>query len=237
MGCMPAASTRSETKLVVASAARGVYAAGTLLWAIEERLVAQPFDPAGGRLSGEAVTLVPAVYQGAGRTPAFWASENALVYAVGGSRERQFRWFDRAGTALQTVGPPGLYGGFDLSPDGSRLAIEVLKDGPDDALDHLDARHGARCVRAAHDAVISTTTILASAPAGDIAFARNTGDSTGIVRVDATGANPTVLLPRGKRAGHLAGRPGRSMAPLSFERAADRDAWQLNPRRRRTPGG
>ena len=74
-----------------------MYAAGTLLWAIEERLVAQPFDPAGGRLTGEAVTLVPAVYQGAGRTPAFWASESALVYAVGGSRERQFRWFDRDG--------------------------------------------------------------------------------------------------------------------------------------------
>ncbi len=140
----------SEARLVVASAARGVYAAGTLLWAIEERLVAQPFDPAGGGLSGEAVTLVPAVYQGAGRTPAFWASENALVYGVGGSRERQFRWFDRAGTALQTVGPPGLYGGFDLSPDGVASGDRSPEGWPGDALDNLDTRHRARCVHAAH---------------------------------------------------------------------------------------
>ena len=218
----------SEARLVVASAARGVYAAGTLLWAIEERLVAQPFDPAGGGLTGEAVTLVPAVYQGAGRTPAFWASESALVYAVGGSRERQFRWFDREGTALQTVGPPGLYGGFDLSPDASQVAIEVLKDGPAtrSTISILDTVRGVSTPLTVGDLNDNDPRF---GPAGDVAFARNTGDSTGIVRVDATGASPTVILPRGKL-------PVIWLEDLAldgsvvFRTSADRDAWQLNAR-------
>jgi hypothetical protein len=217
----------SDTRLVVASSARGVYAAGELLWAIEERLVAQPFDPVGGRLSGEAVTLVPAVYLGAGRTPAFWVSESALVYAVGGSRERQFRWFDRAGTALQTVGPPGLYGGFDLSSDASRIAIEVLKDGPTtrSTISTLDTVRGVFTPLTLGDLNDNDPRF---GPAGDIAFARNTGDTPGIVRVDATGANPTVLLPRGKLPvvwlEDLA-----SDGSIIFRSGADRDAWQLVP--------
>ncbi len=220
--------TASDTKLVVASSGRGVYAAGTLLWAIEERLVAQPFDAANSRLSGESVTLVPAIYQGAGRTPAFWASETALVYSVGGSGERQFRWFDRAGAPLQTVGPAGRYGGFDLSADGSRLAIEVLKDGPAirSTISTLDTLSGVM-------APITTGDLNDNDPrfnsAGDIAFARNTGPAPGIVRVDRTGANPTLLLSRDKRPviwlEDLAA-DGRS---LVFRSSVDRDAWELNP--------
>jgi Tol biopolymer transport system component len=220
--------TASDTKLVVASSARGVYAAGTLLWAIEERLVAQPFDAANSRLSGESVTLVPSIYQGAGRTPAFWASETALVYAVGSSGQRQFRWFDRTGTALQPVGPAGLYGGFDLSADGSRLAIEVMKDGPTirSTISTLDTLTGVM-------APLTTGDLNDNDPrfnsAGDIAFARNTGQAPGIVRVDRTGANPTLLLPRDKRSviwlEDLAA-DGRS---LVFRSSADRDAWELNP--------
>jgi eukaryotic-like serine/threonine-protein kinase len=216
----------SDITLVVPSSARAVYAAGKLLWAIEERLVAQPFDPAGGRLSGEAATLVPAVYLGAGRTPAFWVSESALVYAVGGSRERQFRWFDRAGTALQMVGPPGLYGGFDLSRDATVVAIEVLKDGPTtrSTISMLDTVRGVFTPLTHGDLNDNDPRF---GPAGDIAFARNTGGSTGIVRVDATGANPTVVLPRGKL-------PVVWLEDLAadgsiiFRTAADKDAWRLN---------
>ena len=186
-----------EGTLVVSSAGRGVYAAGELLWTIEDRLVAQPFAPTSGRLEGESRTLVPAVYQGAGRTPAFWASDSALVYAVAGSRERQFRWFDRAGTALQTAGPPGLYGGFDLSPDGSRVVIEVLKDGPAvrSTISSLDTSSGVFTPITSGDLNDNDPRF---GPGGEIAFARNTSDPPGIVRVDSTGAHPTVLLPRDK---------------------------------------
>ena len=219
--------TAPETKLVVASSGRGVYASGTLLWAVEERLVAQPFDAAGSRLTGESVTLVPAIYQGAGRTPAFWASETALVYAVGSSGQRQFRWFDRAGTPLQTVGPSGLYGGFDLSTDGSRLAIEVLKDGPTirSTISTLDAVSGVMAPLTSGDLNDNDPRFNA---AGDIAFARNTGQAPGIVRVDRTGANPTVLLPRDKLPIIWLEDFAADGRSLLFRSSADRDAWELN---------
>ena len=218
----------SETSLIASSAGHGVYAAGELLWAVEERLVAQPFDPASSRLSGESRTLVTAVYQGAGRTPAFWASDTALVYAVGGSRERQLRWFDRAGTSLQAVGPPGLYGGFDLSPDGLRVAVEVLKDGPTtrSTVSTLDTVRGVFTPVTLGDLNDNDPRF---GPGGDIAFARNTGDTPGIVRVDSTGANPTVLLARGKRPVIWLEDWANDGRTLIYRSSADRDAWQLSP--------
>ena len=219
--------TASDTKLVVASSGRGVYAAGMLLWAIEERLVAQPFDAAGGRLSGESVTLVPAIYQGAGRTPAFWASETALVYAVGGSGAASVPLVRSRWHAAPDSGPPGLYGGFDLSADASRLAIEVFKDGPTirSTISTLDTVSGVMAPVTSGDLNDNDPRFNA---AGDIAFARNTGEAPGIVRVDRSGANPTVLLPRDKVPviwlEDLAA-DGRS---LVFRSSADRDAWELN---------
>ncbi len=150
-----------------------------------------------------------------------------MVYAVGGSGQRQFRWFDRGGAPLQTVGPPGLYGGFDLSADASRLAIEVFKDGPTvrSTISTLDTVSGVMAPLTSGDLNDNDPRFNA---AGDIAFARNTGQAPGIVRVDRTGANPTVLLPRDKVPviwlEDLAA-DGRS---LVFRSSADRDAWELN---------
>ena len=225
-GVYTATLAAPEGTLVVSSAGRGVYAAGELLWTIEDRLVAQPFAPASGRLEGESKTLVPTVYQGAGRTPAFWASDSALLYAVSGSRERQFRWFDRAGTALQAAGPPGLYGGFDLSPDGSRVVIEVLKDGPAtrSTISSLDTASGVFTPITSGDLNDNDPRF---GPSGEIAFARNTGDPPGIVRVDSTGAQPTVLLPRDKLPVVWLEDWAPTGGSLVFRSSADRDAWEL----------
>ncbi len=208
---------------MVSSAGRGVYAAGQLLWTIEDRLVAQAFVPASGSLEGESRTLVPAVYQGAGRTPAFWASDSALLYAVAGSRERQFRWFDRVGTALQTAGPPGLYGGFDLSPDGSRVVIEVLKDGPAvrSTISSLDTSSGVFTLITSGDLNDNDPRF---GPGGEIAFARNTSDPPGIVRVDSTGAQSHGAPAARQAPGRLAGGLGRHwrVTRLSFVRGPGR---------------
>ena len=130
---------------VLATPSRAVFAGDHLLWTMEDRLVAQPFDAATLKLSGTPATLVPAVFQGAGRTPAFWVSDGGtLVYAAGdsGSR-RQFRWMSRTGTSLGEVGVAANYASFDLSPDGGRVVAEVRRDGSQPrstlALDRHDA--------------------------------------------------------------------------------------------------
>ena len=57
----------------------------------------------------------------AGRTSPVSAT-GVLAYRSGSTRNSQFAWFDRAGTLLETVGPPGNYRTPDLSPDGQRVA-------------------------------------------------------------------------------------------------------------------
>jgi Tol biopolymer transport system component len=216
-----------EITQILPTASRGVFAGGQLLWSIEERVVAQPFDPTNLRFSGEATTLVPAVYQGAGRTPAFWASDSTLAYAVAGSRERNFRWFDRAGTALESVGAPGLYGSFDLLPDGSRVVIEVMKEGPPTrtTLLMLDTARG----------VITPLTVGEQndndprfGPDGQVMFARNSPNGPGLMQIDKAGANPTILMPRGKLPVLWLEDWAADGRSLIFRSGADRDAWQVS---------
>jgi eukaryotic-like serine/threonine-protein kinase len=216
----------TEITQVLPSASRAVFAGGQLLWSIEERVVAQPFDPASLRLGGESTTLVPAVYQGAGRTPAFWASDSTLAYAVAGSRERNFRWFDRAGAAQDSVGAPGLYNSFDLIPDGSRVVIEVMKEGPPThtTLSMLDTARG----------VITPLTLGEQndndprfGPNGEVVFARNSPSGPGLVQLDKAGANPTILMARGKLPVLWLEDWAADGRSLIFRSGADRDAWQV----------
>jgi eukaryotic-like serine/threonine-protein kinase len=216
----------NESSLVVASASRAVQAGNHLLWAIDERLVSQPFDASSSRLTGEMATLVPAVYQGAGRTPAFWVTDTTLVYSPGGSRERQFRWFDRNGSAQEAVGSSGLYGGFDLTNDGSRIAIEVMKDGP-----------AARSTIATLDTARGVFTPLTNGEVNDndprfgpgdrVAFARNTADTPGIVQGDVAGGAPSMLFPRGTRPVIWLEDWEAGGQSLIYRSGADRDVWQV----------
>jgi eukaryotic-like serine/threonine-protein kinase len=221
---------------VMSNASRAEFAAGHLLWIVEGRLVAQPFDPSSMKLTGEAATLVPSVFEGAGRTPAFWTSDNeTLVYGTGGTAERQFRWVSRAGTLLDAVGPPGLYVTFDLSADGARVVTEVLGEGSarSSTLFALDTARG----------VMSPLTLGALndsdprfGPGDDVIFARNTGDAPGIVRVDAAGTRPSLLFPRGKRPVIWLEDWTPDGGSIVYRSGADRDAWQLvgsNPEPRR----
>ena len=183
---------------VIASASRAVYASGSLLWTIDDRLVAQPFDPSRLTLSGQPATVVPSIFNGAGRTTSFWPSAaGSLAYVSGGSTRRQFKWFSRGGNPLDDVGAPGDYVSFDLSPDGARIATEVRREGTRtfSTIQVLDA---ARTISTSLTAGEMNDTDPRIGPDGDVAFARNTGEGTGIVRSDIAGGAVSVLVPKGK---------------------------------------
>jgi Tol biopolymer transport system component len=213
--------------LVLANPSRAVYAAGFLLWTLDDRLLAQPFDVKSLRLTGSPVTLAPSVYQGAGRTAAFWASEaGTLVYAVGGKPERQFQWFSHDGSALGAIGPPALYVSFDLSPDASRIVTEIAKPGPTarSTLSTLDTARG----------VLTPLTLGANndsdprfRSAGDIAFARNSGTAPGLYRIDADGGHLSMLLARGTLPVLWMEAWARDGSSVVFRSGADRDAWMM----------
>jgi Tol biopolymer transport system component len=85
---------------------------GHLLFIREGTLMAQPFD-------AETLTVTGEIFPAAESVTQFSVSANgALAYLSGtAATHEQLVWRDRAGTEVGSVGPPGVYGNFRLSPD------------------------------------------------------------------------------------------------------------------------
>ena len=86
-------------------------------------LMAAPFDADSLELVGEPVSVVP------GAATAAWTADGALVYTteVWNRSEtlRTLAWMDREGREESLAAPPRAYGGPRISPDGSRIAVDV----------------------------------------------------------------------------------------------------------------
>jgi hypothetical protein len=123
--------------------------------------------------------------------------------------------------ALGDLGPPENHASFDLSPDDGRVVAEVRKEGATtrSTLSLLDA---SRTIVSALTAGEMDDTDPRFGPDGDVAFARNTGQTTGIVetgtaRMSALESrpcqdsdSPTATCPRtGSRKGAQAQRNAR----------------------------
>jgi eukaryotic-like serine/threonine-protein kinase len=121
----PGSRTRRE---ILAAASNAVYASGYLLFARESTLMAQPFDAAKARTTGDAVPIAEQIdYLPNGVAGRFSASQNGtLVYSSGASSGAQSRltWFDRGGKALGTVGSPAEMQWPRVSPDGATIAVD-----------------------------------------------------------------------------------------------------------------
>jgi eukaryotic-like serine/threonine-protein kinase len=218
----------ADSRMVQGSAARGSYADGHLIWSIEDRVVAQPFDISESQLTGRPATLVPSVFQGAGRTSAFWASStDTLAYAAGATRERQFRWFTRTGDALDGVGPPGLYATFDVAPDLSKVVVEVSKDPTArySTLALFDTARGLLAPLTLGDQNDSDPRFGAN---GDVVFARNSREGAGIVRINPTTSQQAMVLPRGTLP-VLWLEDAAGDGAVVYRSGANRDAWQQLP--------
>jgi len=100
---------------------------GYLLIVQDGALMAQPFDEARLRLSGEARAIVDS-FSGATRLySAFSASGNGVLVHRKVSLRHRLVWFTRDGTALGPGMPADEYSEPSLSPDGSRVAF-ILYD-------------------------------------------------------------------------------------------------------------
>ena len=107
------------------------YSAGHLLFLRETTLMAQPLDLERLTLTGEAFPIVERI-RVLGAANFFAASEGGvLTYQTdaGIVGAVQLRWFDRGGKELGLLGERGEYFSVELSPDGTRAAINV-RDRP-----------------------------------------------------------------------------------------------------------
>jgi len=119
-----------EPREVVRSTSQAEYASGRLLFARERALVAQPFDPSKGTVSGEAVPLAEDLLMLPGAAlSVFSASANGVLAYLTGKAElmTSLEWHDREGKLLGTLGEPAVHRSPQISPDG-RLVAAMVND-------------------------------------------------------------------------------------------------------------
>ena len=103
------------------------YASGHLLFARDDTLMAQPFDPDARQTKGDAFPVAQRVSREGSRYVGASASQNGtLVYALDRSgTPRPLTWFDRAGRALASLGEASPFLNLALSPDQKRVAVTI----------------------------------------------------------------------------------------------------------------
>jgi Tol biopolymer transport system component len=105
-------------------------------------LMAQPFDARRLSLSGNPVRVVEEPIQQYLDFGLYSVSSSGALAFSPGTVESQLTWFDKRGDVLSTVGSPGRYEGFTLSPDGKRAIISRYETSQLRALWLLDLSRG-----------------------------------------------------------------------------------------------
>ena len=134
-------------KIVAQVHSPAVYAQGHLLYLRENTLMAQPFDVDRLGTTGEAMPVAEGVptFTSPSRIAAFAVSPSGLLVYLTGASGAQSRlgWKDRQGKALGNLGEvTGSIGGIALSPDGKRVAADIVDRSGNDDLWIYDVARG-----------------------------------------------------------------------------------------------
>jgi serine/threonine protein kinase len=117
-----------ENRPLFRSQSNAVYSSGFLLFARGDQLMAQPFDPAKGSLSGEPQSVVKGVMNDLStwHMDASVSGDGLLVFGAGGSGDLQLVWVDREGKQISTiVDKITNLQGARISPQGDRVALQI----------------------------------------------------------------------------------------------------------------
>jgi Tol biopolymer transport system component len=133
IGSIDAKPEDQSLKRLLASNRQAYYAPsssggpGHLIFLRETTLMAQPFDPVKMDLSGEPVPIAEAVDSFAGANYGLFSVSDTgtLVYRTGAASKLTLTWLDQNGNPAGTLGEPGEYSNPAISPDGTRVAVDV----------------------------------------------------------------------------------------------------------------
>ncbi|HEV2348345.1 MAG TPA: protein kinase, partial [Terriglobia bacterium] len=123
-----------KTNCLVRADSGALYAPeGYLLYLRGEALVAQPFDAKRFALTGDPVPIAqpvdPYSFSVSDTGVLAYQQGRASTISYEGGRSptvgQQLTWFDRAGKKLGTVGPLGSYSNPALSPDATKIAVDI----------------------------------------------------------------------------------------------------------------
>lgn len=123
-----AAVDGKQNRLLFHAQSNAIYAAGFLLFARGDQLVAQRFDPDQGRLSGEPQVVAKGVMNDSStwHVDASAAGNGLLVFGMGESADLQLVWVDRANNKVSTIAEK--FTNLQLariSPQGDRVALQI----------------------------------------------------------------------------------------------------------------
>ena len=188
-------SKQSQRLIKVRSNA--AYYSGQLLYMRDRALMAQTFDAEALKLSGDPVCLAQSVaFSSASLFGVFSASAEGLVAYQPGStaNESLLVWYDRAGKQTGTIADPRLHYSLALSPDGKRLASDMLDPSTGNVDVWVqDLGNGSTAQRVTFGTAVNITPVWA--PDGtQIAFASNRGGYFDLYRQMVSGSGDAELL-------------------------------------------
>src|SRR5271163_463693 len=116
-----------ENRPLFRSQTNAVYASGFLLFGRGDQLMAQPFNPSSGKLSGEPQSVAKGVMNDGStwHMDASASNDGLLVFGSGASGDLELIWMDRSGK-INTIADklPDLQSAV-LSPQGDRVALQM----------------------------------------------------------------------------------------------------------------
>lgn len=117
-----------ENRLLFRSQSNAVYGSGYLLFARSGQLMAQPFDPDAGTLSGDAQGVASGVVDDVStwHMDASASNNGLLVFGSGGTADWQLVWMDRNGRQIGTIADKLTnLQAARISPQGDRIALQI----------------------------------------------------------------------------------------------------------------
>jgi serine/threonine protein kinase len=130
MGVYAGSLDSKEEKFLLPAKSVMAYASpGYLLFLRERNLMAQPFDEKAVTISGDAIPVADTVqYFPQTANALFSVSQNGLLLYQAGSSQvlAQMVWIDRTGRELGPLGAPGDLANPRISPDGKRVAVDII---------------------------------------------------------------------------------------------------------------
>jgi eukaryotic-like serine/threonine-protein kinase len=192
---MSSLDAKEKTLLVRARSNPG-YAPGYLFYADEQAaLRALPFNAAKASVEGDARVIVdkigyqPSVYWGAFVV----ANNGTVVYSkTAEGAQSVLTWYGRSGQALSRVGEPGVQANPTLSPDGSRVVVDITDLKANNVDVWIEDLNKGTSTRFTFDPSEETDGLW-SRDAKTIAF-RSLVDGAGVNLKDADGLKPDKKL-------------------------------------------